>query len=217
MEYASEDGKISEMRIRVEYRKEGALIYISHLDLVRVWERLLRRTDLPLRFTEGFNPRVKMDFCPPLPMGVAGENEVMDFYLIKDVELDEISRRVNENTPDGMKINRVRIAPDNSPSLFSLTTHLEIEFFGKTIKDLNLKDLTITRENKKGKKREVELDKLIVLEKNEREGKRIIIKNEGVGLSDIIKFLNEKNCIDKVIRKNLLIDIGGKFVPLFGI
>ena len=217
MEYASEDGKISEMRIRVEYRKEGALIFISHLDLIRVWERLLRRTDLPLRFTEGFNPRVKMDFCPPLPMGVAGENEVMDFYLIKDVELDEINRRLKENTPDGMKINRIRIAPDNSPSLFSLTTHLEIEFFGGTIKDLNLKDLTITRENKKGKKREVELDKLIVLEENEREYKRIIIKNEGIGLSDIIKFLNEKNCIDKVIRKNLLIDIGGKFVPLFGI
>ena len=217
MEYASEDGKISEMRVRVEYGKEGALIFISHLDLVRVWERLLRRTDLPLRFTEGFNPRVKMDFCPPLPMGVVGENEVMDFYLVKEVEIDEIKRRLKENAPDGMKINRVRITPENSPSLFSLTTHFEIEFFGKGIKSLNLKDLTITRVNKKGKKREFELERIILLEEEKREGKRIIMKNEGIGLSDIVKFLKEKGLIDRVIRKNLLIDIGGRFVPLFGI
>lgn len=214
MEYASEDGKIREMRIRVEYEKKGALIYISHLDLIRVWERLLRRTELPLRFTEGFNPRVKMDFCPPLPMGVIGENEVMDFFLTEEVELKEILNRLKANTPDGLGIKRIRIAPDKSPSLFSLTTHFEIEFFGKGILDTKLKELTIIRD---GKKREVELKDLVLFEENEEESKRVIIKNKGVGLSDIIKFLDGKNLIEKTVRKNLLIDIGGKFIPLFGI
>lgn len=214
MEYASEDGKIREMRIRVEYEKKGALIYISHLDLIRVWERLLRRTELPLRFTEGFNPRVKMDFCPPLPMGVIGENEVMDFFLTEEVELKEILNRLKANTPDGLGIKRIRIAPDKSPSLFSLTTHFEIEFFGKGILDTKLKELTIIRD---GKKREVELKDLVLFEENEEESKRVIIKNKGVGLSDITKFLDGKNLIEKTVRKNLLIDIGGKFIPLFGI
>ena len=68
-------------RIRIRFSKCGAVRFISHLDLMRAFERALRRAGLPLRMTEGFNPRPKMSFPLPLSVGIEGLDEVMEFEL----------------------------------------------------------------------------------------------------------------------------------------
>jgi radical SAM-linked protein len=67
--------------LRVKFVKKGVLVYLSHLDIVRLLERLLRRADAPLVFSQGFTPRPKMLFSLALPLGVESMGEFMDVGL----------------------------------------------------------------------------------------------------------------------------------------
>lgn len=91
-------------RIRVRFRKTGALTVISHLDLMRAFERALRRAGLPLRMTEGFNPRPRISFPAALGLGIEGRDEVMEFDLADWVTPVEVERRLREQLPAGLEI-----------------------------------------------------------------------------------------------------------------
>lgn len=69
------------IRLRIIFSKDGPLTYTSHLDLMRVWERALRRARLPLAYSGGFNPRAKLQLAAALPLGHTGEAEVLDVWL----------------------------------------------------------------------------------------------------------------------------------------
>lgn len=89
-------------RVRLTFRKEGAIRFISHHDVMRTFERLLRRTGLPLRASEGFNPRPRISFPAALGVGIASEGEVCEFELDDWVAPDEIRARVAAQMPAGL-------------------------------------------------------------------------------------------------------------------
>jgi len=89
-------------RIRIKYKKE--LKFIGHLDMVRLWERTLRRTDLPAAYSEGFNPRQKLSFGPPLPLGFTSECELLDIYLEKWMNPEQVKERLAGVLPPGIEI-----------------------------------------------------------------------------------------------------------------
>ena len=91
-------------RVRVRFRKRGDLKAISHLDLMRAFERALRRSGLPLRMSEGFNPRPRISFPVPLGVGMEGFNEVMEFELCEWTPLQETESRLREQFPDGLEL-----------------------------------------------------------------------------------------------------------------
>ena len=68
-------------RLRVTFSRGEELKYLSHLDVMRLWERALRRADLPLAYSQGFSPHAKISIAAPLPLGVTGERELMDIVL----------------------------------------------------------------------------------------------------------------------------------------
>lgn len=90
--------------IRAKFTRGEEVKYISHLDLMKVFERALRRSRLPIAYSEGFNPHPKMVFGLPLPVGVTSEAEYGDFELSEHLEVSEFVRRLNEQLPDGIKI-----------------------------------------------------------------------------------------------------------------
>ena len=90
-------------KIRVKMRKYKDMRFFSQLDLVRVFERALRRTGLPLYFTKGFNPRVKMSFGNALKLGLEGEISVV-FYFIKNIAVYELKSALSLQLPDGLDI-----------------------------------------------------------------------------------------------------------------
>lgn len=94
-------------RVRVRFEKRGELKAISHLDLMRAFERALRRTDLPLRMSEGYNPRPRISFPVPLGVGIEGLDEVMEFDLDQWVFPAEIEQRIREELPAGLSIKSV--------------------------------------------------------------------------------------------------------------
>jgi len=92
------------MRIRVTYAKRGELRYTGHLDLQRVWERTLRRSALPIVFSQGFNPLPKLQLASALPLGIESVCEVMDFWLSEKLALLDVTRQLNGALPPGLEV-----------------------------------------------------------------------------------------------------------------
>ena len=89
--------------IRVKFKKTGSLQYISHLDLVRTMHKVIVRANLPLWYTEGFNPKPKMIFAAPLSIGTESVCEFMDIRLTEQMDPDEVVKRLNENMTEEMQ------------------------------------------------------------------------------------------------------------------
>ena len=105
------------MRIRVTYAKHSELRYTGHLDLQRVWERTLRRSGLPIVFSQGFNPLPKLQLASALPLGIESVCEVMDFWLGEKLALVDIAHQLNAALPPGLKINDLQETELRGPAL----------------------------------------------------------------------------------------------------
>lgn len=91
-------------RIRVRYAKRGLAVFSSHLDMVRMWTRTLRRTGLPLHYTSGFSRRVKLSFSHPVPLGMRSESEYIDFQLDERKDIRTIVTALTEALPEGFSV-----------------------------------------------------------------------------------------------------------------
>jgi radical SAM-linked protein len=97
---------LTQQRIRITFGKHGALRYIGHLDLAKTWERVLRRALVPLEYTQGFNPRPRLQFATALPVGVTSESEYLDAWLLARLEGDFPGGWIdtlNTASPDGLR------------------------------------------------------------------------------------------------------------------
>lgn len=99
-------------RYRVRFQKRLALRYISHLDLMRVFELALRRSGLKVAHTQGFNPRPKLSFAHALPLGVESLDEIVDLDLDDEpvVAPNEMLERLQPVLPNGLKLLSAEIA-----------------------------------------------------------------------------------------------------------
>jgi radical SAM-linked protein len=95
------------MRLRIVFSKGGSLAYTSHLDLMRVWERALRRAEVPLAYSQGFNPRPKLQLAAALPLGHTAEAELLDVWLEKPLGVAPFTKALAPVLPDGLAINEV--------------------------------------------------------------------------------------------------------------
>ncbi len=109
------------MRIRITFTKQGALRYIGHLDLHRLWERAMRRADLPLSYSQGFHPQPKISLAAALPLGFSSRAEVLDVHLNEEIKVEEISTRLRDALPPDIKVTDVKIVEENLPALQTLT------------------------------------------------------------------------------------------------
>ncbi len=91
-------------KVRIRFRKAGDLRWTSHHDLLRCFERMLRRAALPYRSSEGFNPHPRLVFALPLPLGVVGENELVDLELSELLPPEEVRSTLARQAPPGLAI-----------------------------------------------------------------------------------------------------------------
>src|SRR3990172_6230526 len=87
------------MRARITFTKQGALRYTGHLDLHRLWERAMRRADLPLSYSQGFHPQPKISIAAALPLGFSSRAEVVDVRFNEEISTEEIASRLKDNLP----------------------------------------------------------------------------------------------------------------------
>lgn len=139
-------------RIRIKYKKE--LKFIGHLDMVRLWERTLRRTDLPAAYSEGFNPRQKLSFGPPLPLGFTSECELLDIYLEKWMNPEQVKEQLAGVLPPGIEIveagnvflARASLTAEIRTAAYAVKVSGDMT--GKISEILNSKELMVKRKDK---------------------------------------------------------------------
>lgn len=112
-------------RLRLTFAKGEPIKYISHLDLVRAWERALRRAQVPLAYSEGFNPQPKITIAAPLPVGFTGRGELMDLVLSRRISPYDLARRLKPHLPPGLEILSIEEVDFDLPSLPSQMRYAE--------------------------------------------------------------------------------------------
>ena len=88
--------------VRLFFSKKGRAVYISHLDLLRTMQRALKRAGIPVWYSEGFNPRIYLNFPLALSVGIDGEHEAMDFYITDEISFEKIVDDLNAVLPEGL-------------------------------------------------------------------------------------------------------------------
>lgn len=104
-------------RLRFGFSKTGSLALLSHLDLVRMLERALRRSGLPVSFTGGFHPLPRLQLALALPLGVEAEGEWLDLECLEPIAADEARQRLQAQLPEGFRLLSAEAVPVSGPSL----------------------------------------------------------------------------------------------------
>jgi len=94
-------------KVSFTFSKKGLMKYISHLDLMRLFMRALRRADLPIKMTEGFSPHPKISIKRALKLGLESDNEEASFVLRKPLDPEDFKERLQRQLPEGIIIGQV--------------------------------------------------------------------------------------------------------------
>lgn len=154
------------MKILCKFTKLGYLKFISHLDLVDLFQRTLFQNKVDVKFSEGFNPHPRMSIAYPLPLGIESNSEYMEIYLNSRIDLKDFLIKMNERLPQGIKIVEAKYDDDESISnkvksvvyAFKLLNtfydkNKDIDL-AKELNKINAMDIVeIERKRKKGKRR----------------------------------------------------------------
>jgi len=105
------------MRARITFTKQGALRYTGHLDLHRLWERAMRRADLPLSYSQGFHPQPKISLAAALPLGFSSRGEVLDVRFNDEIPTEEIAARLKDSLPPDIQVTHVETVDEREPAL----------------------------------------------------------------------------------------------------
>lgn len=177
------------MILRVKFTKENYLKYISHLDLMRLFQRAFRKADIPMKYSEGFNPHPKFSIASALSLGVSSIGEYMDVELEKKISITTFIHRMNQVLPDDIKILKAEYIEDNK----SVSSMIDWGFYKIQFK---LKNTLSEEEVKKNVEDILSLDEIIIIKQKKKKGK--IRERE----KDIRPFIG--NVVVKEVKDNLV-------------
>jgi len=136
----SSKNETPQQRICVTFSRGTELKYISHLDVMRLWQRALRRAGMPLVYSQGFNPHPRISIAAPLAVGVTSEGELMDVFLQRKVSAEFFAKAMGQQLPAGVSISSVK---ELWPGLPSLQARLQFaEYRVEVTSDRELKDVS---------------------------------------------------------------------------
>lgn len=104
-------------RLRLTFSQTGPMRYVGHLDVVRTWERALRRAGVPLAYSGGFNPGPRLYFASGLPLGATGRAEIVDVLLVEAMAPASFLAMVSAHLPAGLTVVHAEEAPLKTPAL----------------------------------------------------------------------------------------------------
>ncbi len=154
------------MKIRIKFAKEGTMKFIGHLDVMRFFQKVMRRANVDIRYSEGFSPHQIMSFAAPLGVGVTSRGEYVDIEVFSTDSSAEMLRRINAVMVEGLEVISYRLLPDtaaNAMSVVAAADYLVTFREGKEPKDwqafvhaatelLNRDEILVMKKTKKGEK-----------------------------------------------------------------
>ena len=191
------------MKIRIKFRKWGSMKFIGHLDMMRYFQKVMRRADVDIRYSEGFSPHQIMSFAAPLGVGITSDGEYLDIEVHSTKSSKEMIEDLNATMVDGVDIVGYVALPDNAKPAMSIVAAADyvlsykedyeipfgVEEWKEHVANLftNQKSFTIIKKTKKSE-REVDLKPLVyAFDVLEQEGKPAFYINVSTGSVDNIK------------------------------
>ena len=164
------------MKIRIKFRKWGSMKFIGHLDMMRYFQKVMRRADVDIRYSEGFSPHQIMSFAAPLGVGITSDGEYLDIEVHSTKSSKEMIDDLNSTMVDGVDIVGYVALPENAKPAMSIVAAADyvlsykegyevpftVEEWKKHIEELftSQKSFTIIKKTKKSE-REVDLKPLV--------------------------------------------------------
>jgi len=187
----------------------GKISQISHLNLAQVFTRVLRRANIPVVISGGFNPRFRISFGPPLPLGISSRSEYLDILLKEEIKTEELAERLNRVLPQGLKILRAKIIHSSTDSLvkiidrasYIITLKLKEKLINSRVKNQEDEFKELKKEIEKNVKRFANLEEIIV-EKQTKNGIKMVDIRPSILDIKVRKFQN------RILEFNLDLKIG---------
>ena len=107
------------MKIRIKFSKQGEMKFIGHLDIMRYFQKAIRRAGVDVRYSEGFSPHQIMSFAAPLSVGLTSNGEYMDIEVLSTGSSEEMVNRLNQVSVDGIRVLSYRVLPEKTANAMS--------------------------------------------------------------------------------------------------
>lgn len=198
------------MKKRLFFNKYEEMKYISHLDLLRFMDRILRKSGIPVKYSQGFHPRPKISLGNPISLGTDAFNEAMDIELREDMTNEELFKRLNNKCVIGFEFTKV-MDIDGKTSIAEEYKEMKFEIQGpgsslEKIENLLGQDEIILTKEKKGKIESKDLKPRIKKYEIDKENNKITMILENMSPNSLLNICGVK-AEDVSIKKYGIIEI----------
>lgn len=163
------------MKIRLRFSKQGQMKFIGHLDMVRYFQKVMRRSEVDVTYSEGFSPHQKMSFAAPLSVGVLSRGEYFDLEVNSTESSKVMLERINAQNAEGVEVLSYKLLPDDAKNAMSVVAGADYkvytDLFNQNMLDafMNQDQIIVLKKTKKSEK-EVDIKPLIYNIKLEDDG-----------------------------------------------
>lgn len=156
------------MKIRIKFRKYGVMKFIGHLDMMRYFQKAMRRAEIDIAYSEGFSPHQIMSFAAPLGVGITSDGEYLDIEVHSTRSSIESVKALNDTMVEGVEIVSYRMLPEHAKTAMSIVAAADYNVFYKnkgncpfTLDELKVKvkafyedapEILVTKKTKKSEK-----------------------------------------------------------------
>ena len=186
------------MKIRIKFSKHGSMKFIGHLDIMRYFQKAMRRADIDIRYSEGFSPHQIMSFAAPLGVGIESNAEYFDIEVNSTQDSAAMLERLNACMVEGIRLLSWRLLPDDSKPAMSIVTAADYilrfregyepedteAFFAELDSFYRQEKIPVTKPTKKGSR---ELDLKALVYDLHRVGEKGIFLSVSTGSTDNLK------------------------------
>lgn len=119
------------MKIRIKFRKYGVMKFIGHLDMMRYFQKAMRRAEIDIAYSEGFSPHQIMSFAAPLGVGITSDGEYLDIEVHSTRSSIESVKALNDTMVEGVEIVSYRMLPEHAKTAMSIVAAADYNVFYK--------------------------------------------------------------------------------------
>ncbi|MCM1458623.1 MAG: TIGR03936 family radical SAM-associated protein [Bacteroides sp.] len=110
------------MKLRIKYEKTGVLRFIGHLDVMRYFQKAIRRAKLDVAYSKGFSPHQIISFAAPMPLGMTSGGEYFDGEFVSVTTAEDMKHKLNAKMADGIRVLDITMLPENAKNSMSVVT-----------------------------------------------------------------------------------------------
>lgn len=191
------------MKIRLRFSKQGQMKFIGHLDMVRYFQKVMRRSEVDVAYSEGFSPHQKMSFAAPLSVGVLSRGEYFDLEVNSTESSKVMLERINAQNAEGVEVLSYKLLPDDAKNAMSVVAGADYKVYTDLFNQ-NMLDAFMNQ------------DQIIVLKKTKKSEKEVDIKPliYNIKLKDDGIFMQVAQGSASNLKPDLVMDAFAKFAQV---